>query len=73
MSDHDLLIRIDERVTGTQTDVKDIHQRLKDGDKRLDKGEANIKVLQDRWKWVKWAVPGGLLAAIAALIKSLFE
>lgn len=75
MTDHDLLIRIDERMDNVQDHLAKINNRLEKGEDRIDGLEANVKVLCDRWKWLKWAAGTGLgggLAGIGAWFKSLF-
>ena len=75
MNDHDLLIRIDERIDGIHNHLERINGRLNDGDDKLEEHSGDIKVLKDRWRWLKWAVPiggAGGAGGIAALIKSIF-
>ena len=74
MTDHDLLIRIDERMEVAQDHLEKINGRLEKGEDRMDATEANVKVLCDRWKWVKWAAGGGVvsgLGGLGAYIKSI--
>ena len=75
MNDHDLLIRIDERMESVQSHLDKINGRLNDGDEQLADHNASIKVLKDRWKWVKWALPvggAGGATGLGALLKSIF-
>ena len=75
MKDHDLLIRIDERMDGIHAHLERINGRLSDGDDKLEEHSGDIKMLKDRWKWAKWLVGGGAAGGttgVGAFIKSIF-
>lgn len=75
MSDRELLIRLDERMEGCQSEVSKINNRLDIGSTRIGDLEGDVKMLKDRWNIFKWlAGAGGLsgLSGIGLWIKSQF-
>jgi hypothetical protein len=69
MNDHDLLIRLDEKLEALRTDVKD----LKDGfAKRLDTVETDVEALKE-WKWKEAGAIAVALTALQFLSKYLWK
>lgn len=67
---------------GFEGDIPEIKKHIQRIDGRLEKGDdmlyehdTCIKVLKDRWKWLKWMIPvgaGGGVTGLGALMKNLF-
>lgn len=74
MTDHDLLIRIDERMENAIVHLQSINGWIDNHGRRISTLESSAGVLRDRWNWLKWAialaVTGGLtgLATLATII-----
>ncbi len=71
LSDHDLLMRIDERVLTTRDDVREIKTEQKDMNERVLKVEVEQGAIRGRMRLLGGlgALVTGIFGSIVALVK----